>query len=125
VDLSSCQRGHALDELPISRTLPQIGSMLRQMLEWHMECEHDWAVAPGSLGKGLKKWLRSELWVELESTYTGADMQDNWDALLRTVALFRKSAKEVGAQLGYTYPEALDRRVMDYVKQVSGLAPQG
>jgi aminoglycoside 6-adenylyltransferase len=94
---------------------------LRQMLEWHMECEHDWSVAPGALGKGLKKWLRPELWAELESTYTGAEMEDNWDALLRTVALFRKAAKEVGAQLGYTYPKDLDQRVMDYVEQIQKL----
>ena len=46
---------------------------LRQMLDWHMECEHNWSVAPGALGKGLKKWLRPELWEELESTYTGAE----------------------------------------------------
>ena len=98
---------------------------LRQMLEWHMECEHNWSVAPGSLGKGLKKWLRPKLWAELESTYTGAEIEDNWDALLRTVALFRKAAKEVGALLGYTYPEELEWRVMDYVKQVQKLTHQG
>ncbi|MFN8464081.1 MAG: aminoglycoside 6-adenylyltransferase [Caldilineaceae bacterium] len=98
---------------------------LRQMLEWQMECEHNWSVAPGALGKGLKKWLRPELWAEMESTYTGAEMEDNWDALLLTVVLFRKAAKEVGAQLRYTYPEDLDRRVMDYVKEVQRLAHQG
>lgn len=95
---------------------------LRQMLEWHMECDHNWSVAPGALGKGLKKWLRPELWAELESTYTGAQPDENWDALLRTVALFRRAAREVGVQLGYSYPEDLDRRVTDYVKQIQVLA---
>ncbi len=97
---------------------------LRQMLEWHMECDHNWSVAPGAMGKGLKKWLRPELWVELESTYAGAEPEDNWDALLRTIALFRRAARAVGVQLGYTYPEDLDQRVMDYVKQIQVLARQ-
>ncbi len=98
---------------------------LRQILEWHMECDHNWSVAPGALGKGLKKWLRPELWAELESTYAGAEPEDNWDALLRTIALFRWAAREVGVQLGYSYPEDLDRRTTDYVKQVYALAHQG
>jgi aminoglycoside 6-adenylyltransferase len=98
---------------------------LRQMLEWHMECDHNWSVAPGALGKGLKKWLRPELWAELESTYAAAQPDENWDSLLRTIALFRRAAREVGVQLGYSYPEDLDRRVMDYVKQIQVLARQG
>lgn len=98
---------------------------LRQMLEWHMECDHNWSVAPGALGKGLKKWLRPELWAELESTYAAAKPEDNWDVLLRTITLFRRAAREVGGQLGYPYPEDLDQRVTDYVKQIQVLARQG
>ena len=98
---------------------------LRQMLEWHIECDHSWSVAPGALGKGLKKWLRPELWAELESTYVAALPEDNWDALLRTIALFRRAAREVGEQLRYPYPEYLDERVTNYVKQIRVLAPQG
>lgn len=95
---------------------------LRQMLEWHMECDHDWSIAPSAPGKGLWKWLRPELWAELEGTYAGAEPGANWDALLRTLALFGRAARELGAQLGYTYPEEVDRRVTDYVKQVRLLA---
>jgi aminoglycoside 6-adenylyltransferase len=91
---------------------------LRRMLEWHAGIHHDWSVPVGSLGKGLKKQLPPELWAQLEATYAGADTAENWEALFRTMALFRQAAVEVGEALGYTYPDDLDRRVTAYVREM-------
>jgi len=94
---------------------------LRPMLEWHLEIDHQWSVKPGPYGRRLKKWLRSDLWTELEGTYTGADLETNWEAMFRTIALFRKVAIEVGDRLGYLYPHDLDRRVVAYLHKVKYL----
>jgi aminoglycoside 6-adenylyltransferase len=91
---------------------------LRLMLEWRMELDHGWSVPTGALGKGLKKRLPPEIWSQLESTYAGADVADNWEALFRTIALFRQVAMEVGEGLGYAYPDDLDQRVTAYVKDM-------
>jgi aminoglycoside 6-adenylyltransferase len=89
---------------------------LRPMLEWLMGLNHNWSLPTGWLGKGLKKKLPSEIWSQLEDTYAGADTADNWEALFRTMALFRQVAMEVGEGLGYDYPLDLDERVMAFVK---------
>lgn len=94
---------------------------LRPMLEWHIEIDHGWSVKPGPYGRGLKKWVRPELWTELESTYTGAEPEANWEALFKSIALFRKVAIEVGEQLGYTYPHDLERRTLTYLQKVKHL----
>jgi aminoglycoside 6-adenylyltransferase len=91
---------------------------LRSMLEWRMELDHGWSVPTGALGKGLKKRLPPEMWSELEGTYAGASIADNWEALFRTMALFREVAIEVGEGLGYVYPHDLDQRVTAYVKDM-------
>jgi aminoglycoside 6-adenylyltransferase len=91
---------------------------LRPMLEWKVGLDTDWSVAVGSLGKGLKKRLSSEVWSQVENTYAGADIIENWTALYRTIDLFRQIAVEVGQRLGYTYPYELDQRVTDYAKQI-------
>ena len=91
---------------------------LRPMLEWRAELDHNWSVPIGALGKGLKKRLPPELWSELEDTYAGGKMEENWEALFRTMALFRRVAMEVGEGLGYEYPLALDERVTAYVKDM-------
>ena len=94
---------------------------LRVMLEWRMEVDHDWSVPTGALGKGLKKYLPPEIWLQLEETYVGADIDDNWEALFRTMTLFRQVAMEVGEALGYAYPQDLDERIVAYVQQMRQL----
>ncbi len=93
-------------------------------LEWHLETDHQWSVKPGRYGQRLKRWLRPDLWVELESTYTGVGLEANWEALFRTIELFRRVAIEVGERMGYAYPHDLDRRVMAYLQKVKNLDRQ-
>jgi aminoglycoside 6-adenylyltransferase len=94
---------------------------LRQMLEWKIGLDTDWSVPVGALGKGLKKRLPPETWSRLEDCYVGADASGNWEALFKTMALFRELAMEVGKGLGYIYPLDLDERVTEYVKKMQEL----
>jgi aminoglycoside 6-adenylyltransferase len=94
---------------------------LRPMLEWRLEIDHHWSVKPGLYGQWLKKRLSPDLWAELESTYRGAGLEENWEAMFRTIALFRKVAIEVGDRLGYAYPHDLDRRTVAYLEKVKNL----
>jgi aminoglycoside 6-adenylyltransferase len=94
---------------------------LRPMLEWHAEIDHQWTLKPGPYGRRLKRHLRPDLWAELESTYTGAGTEENWEALFRTIGLMRHVGGEVGKHLGYTYPQGLELRVVDYLWKVRRL----
>jgi aminoglycoside 6-adenylyltransferase len=89
---------------------------LRQLLEWRVGLND--SVAVGSLGKGLKKHLPSDIWDALEETYAGAKIEDNWMALEKTMQLFRRVAREVGMKLGYDYPEVLHEKVKTYLWQI-------
>jgi aminoglycoside 6-adenylyltransferase len=73
----------------------------------------------------LEAILPPGLWTELESTYAGAGLQDNWDAMWRTIDLFEKVAREVGAALGYPYPEEMHRRSAKYFQWVQNLPREG
>jgi aminoglycoside 6-adenylyltransferase len=91
---------------------------LRPMLEWRAQLDHGWSVKIGALGKGLKKYLPPAIWIQLENTYAGAKIEENWIALFKTIALFRRVAAEVAEDLGYEYPNELDRRVTDHCQRV-------
>lgn len=95
---------------------------LRPMLEWHAEIEYQWTLKPGPYGRRLKQHVRPDLWAELERTYCGLEIEENWEALFRTILLMRRVATEVGKHLGYTYPQRLDQRVMDYLSRVRSLS---
>jgi aminoglycoside 6-adenylyltransferase len=94
---------------------------LRLMLEWRVEIEHGWGRKTGVLGKGLQAGLPPDLWTELERTYVGADWDENWTAFFQTVELFSKVASQVGAQLGYAYPDELHRRCVEHYRLIQAL----
>lgn len=92
--------------------------LLRRMLEWRMELDHNWRIRPGVHGRNLRRLLPPDLWEQFSRTHAGAEVEENWAALFRTAELFRRVAGEVGATLGYTYPQQLDEEVMAYVNAV-------
>ncbi len=94
---------------------------LVRMLEWLIECDHDWSLPMGWLGKGLKRHLTSEMWSSLAHTYAGASLEESWDALFAMIALFRQAATSVADDLGYLYPHDLDARVTAYAQQVHAM----
>lgn len=94
---------------------------LRRMLEWQMECEHGWTERTSVLGRYLQSRVRPEVWAELEETYVGARMGENWAAFDRVVRLYCKTAQDVGERLGFGYPRAFVERMMDYFAWVKGL----
>jgi aminoglycoside 6-adenylyltransferase len=116
--VAKCLRRDELMPLKWCLDLDMKHNFLRQMLEWRMECDRAWSAPTGFLGRGLKKALPPEIWSQVESTYVGAGIEENWDALFRTLALFRQVAVEVAEQLGYGYPYDMDRRVVAYAQQV-------
>jgi len=98
----------------------KLGAMLR-LLEWRIELDHDWSLKPGVFGRGLERWLPADIWSDLASTYVGPSIEDNWSALFRTTALFRRVAVEVGRALGYAYPQRLDDQVIGHLNEVQEL----
>jgi aminoglycoside 6-adenylyltransferase len=97
---------------------------LRQMLEWRMAMEHGWTITAGAHGKGLKKRLPPDLWAQVEDTYAGAGIAENWVALDKTMTLFRQVAVEVAAHLGYSFPHDLHERVVALVDKMQDASPR-
>jgi len=94
---------------------------LRPMLEWHYEIDHHWSVKPGLHGRRMQQWLRPDLYADLQSTYTGAGFEENWQALFNTLALLRKAVLEVGARLGFAYPAEMERRTLAYLQKIKNI----
>lgn len=97
---------------------------LRPMLEWRSEIDQQWSVKPGPYGRRLKQWIRPELWEALEDTYVGMGVEETWEALFKTIALFQQVAVEVGEALGYLYPQDMHQRAVKYLQKVRNL-PRG
>jgi aminoglycoside 6-adenylyltransferase len=112
-----CGQNSCRDDLFPARVQLRRGNqldLLRRMLEWYVELDHDWSLKPSRLGRGLEDAAKPGLWPAVEGTFVGADTQENWRRFFRTAALFRSVATEVADRLRYQYPFDLDRRMMSY-----------
>ncbi len=89
--------------------------ILLKMLEWYVQINRDWEQQTGFVGKGMMKLLSEDEQDEAKSIFAGADLRDNWQALSNTIIFFRKIAVAVANDLGYEYPEELDRIVSAYI----------
>ena len=91
---------------------------LLSMLEWRIQCDNDWSLTTGFLGRGLKTRVSADRWRALESTFTGPGVEANWEVLFAMVDLFGRIAAEVVEFLGYRYPETLVFRVADHARRM-------
>lgn len=95
--------------------------IVRRMLEWRIELDHQWSVRPGFFGRGLRRHLDAATWAELQAAYVGPEPEAIWTGLERTIGLFRRVTVGVGRDLGYSYPWDIDAKLSDYLRQIKQL----
>ena len=95
---------------------------LKTVLSWYLGMKNRWQSNPGALGRWFKKQLDPPTWSAIETTFAGADAEENWEAMFQIAEVFGRLASEVGAHLGYVYPIELDRDVTAYLSEIRELA---
>lgn len=91
---------------------------LQKMTEWFIATQHNWSISTNKHGRLFKRYLDSKTWSELEKTFSDADIENNWKAFFNMIELFRRLAKEVARNLRYEYPENIDRKIIEYCKNL-------
>ncbi|MCB9079941.1 MAG: aminoglycoside 6-adenylyltransferase [Anaerolineaceae bacterium] len=94
---------------------------LQPLLEWHIGLRHHWTVDTGIYGRWFQRYLDADTWAVYESTFAGADFDDNWRALFAMVELVRSLGTNLAEALGFPYPEETDKRVTAYMRRIEGL----
>jgi aminoglycoside 6-adenylyltransferase len=92
--------------------------ILLKMLEWYVQIDRGWKCRTGFVGKGVKKMLSESEWNELKGIFAGAGIEDNRQALFNTIEFFRKISMAVANDIGYKYPDELDRNISDYIEGI-------
>jgi aminoglycoside 6-adenylyltransferase len=95
--------------------------LLVKMLQWYVEIRYGWSLVLGPTGRHLKKYLPSDVWLGVETTFAGPRIDESWDALFSTTELFRRVAIEVADNLEYRYPHDLDENVTDYLARIRSM----
>lgn len=88
---------------------------LLKMIEWDAQARRNWRFSPPPHGKDMSSWVDEEIWKELPACFAGFDVQESLKAFGKVVDLFRRLSKGVAAKLGYTYPEAVDQNITEFI----------
>jgi aminoglycoside 6-adenylyltransferase len=94
---------------------------LQKVIEWYLGVKYDWKINPNKCGRWFKRYLDKPTWEELEKTFVGSNIEDNWNALYKTADLFSRLSKEVAEDLGYTYPLEYENKIRGYLLRVRNL----
>jgi len=90
---------------------------LLTILEWHAALQQDkrdiWYD-----GRFLSEWADRGALAHLPDTFAAYSAEDLRRALRATLDLFRRLARAVSAQLGYTYPVEIDRLVDAHLRAI-------
>lgn len=112
-------------EIPYAKHFQEhhVRAQLMKMLTWYTGIHTRFSQSPGKHGKYLEDQLDPKLWQLVLSTYSDADYDRTWDALLIACDLFRRTALEVAEHFEYTYPQEDDLHVSTHLKHVRELPP--
>ena len=91
---------------------------LEKLLSWKVGLITDWSVSAGKYGKYMNRWLPEKDWNEYLSTWFSCDVKEAWEAAVRMCTLFDRTAKEVGAGLGYEYNQVEAENSFSYFRHV-------
>jgi len=91
------------------------------IIEWYIGLNHNWKITTNKYGRWIKKYLKPDIWKKIETTFTGASIEENWKALYNMIAIFNELANNISNALGFEYSRTLEENVVSYIKWIQGL----
>ena len=88
-----------------------------KLAEWYIGCQHDFQVNTGIHGRYLKRYLSADEYNHLKQTYAASDHDDVRRALMTSFDLVRYFGMSVASNLGFEYPEKLERDMRAYCEE--------
>lgn len=80
-----------------------------------MGCATDFSISCGKSNKFFRNCLPQPLYQRYTQIYCDSDYQHMWQSIRTACGLFHDAAKDVGAQLGFSYPQADEDGFFQYL----------
>lgn len=84
------------------------------LIEYFVGSQHDWKVTTNKHGRLFKQYLSPELWKKIETTFSGIDITENWNALFAIMDLVQDLGMKLAKKLNFSYPEKLEKDIRKY-----------
>ncbi|QBA22380.1 AadS family aminoglycoside 6-adenylyltransferase [Chryseobacterium indologenes] len=89
------------------------------LIEWYIAGNHDWNnITTNKHGRLFKKYISSDLWNKVEKTFSGSDIEENWNALFAYADLVHELGTSLAEKLHCMYPSKLEHDIRNYLNEV-------
>lgn len=85
------------------------------IIEWHIALKHDWNITTNKHGRLFKRYISPGLWKQIEATFSGSNIEDNWKALFALADLAHDLGLELANELNFPYPVQLENDIRSYL----------
>lgn len=107
----------ARDELWLAKSRDwAMKQFLLAMIAWHEQLARGRVCDPDSVG--TRTSMGADTWEALHGAFAPFAREASWDAAFRTMALFRRLAREVAAVLTFEYPADVDSNISGWISGV-------
>ncbi len=105
--LNNVAKGIARDELPYAMQMFNtiVRTQLDKVMSWYIGTITDFSVSSGKMGKYFKKYLPESVYNKYLRSYTTAESNRLWNAVIETCKLFSDLARIVAQDLDLEYNE--------------------
>jgi len=92
------------------------------LIEWYIASLHDWKnITTNKHGRLFKKYLSPELWIKAEATFSGSNIEDNWNALYASADLVHEFGTALADKLTFKYPQKHENDIRKYLDEVRAM----
>lgn len=89
------------------------------LIEWYISSSHGWNnITTNKHGRLFKKYLSTDMWNRVEATFSGSDIEENWQALFACADLVHELGTDLAEKLNFTYPAQLEMDIRNYLTEV-------
>lgn len=92
--------------------------MFMKVVEWKIGSENNFSVSSGKAGKFINKYLSKTDYEKLLTTYSGYEIENNWQSLFTMIDLFGQFAMEVSTKMNFPYEITVQKNTIDYLNKV-------
>lgn len=89
------------------------------LIEWYIASSHGWNnITTNKHGRLFKKYLSTDMWNRVEATFSGSNIEENWQALFACADLVHELGTDLAEKLNFTYPAQLEMDIRNYLNEV-------
>ncbi|AZB01556.1 AadS family aminoglycoside 6-adenylyltransferase [Chryseobacterium joostei] len=93
------------------------------LIEWYIASSHGWNnIMTNKHGRLFKKYLSTEMWNRVEATFSGSNIEENWQALFACADFVHELGTDLAEKLNFTYPAQLEMDIRNYLTEVKTMS---